>query len=417
MQPSRPDRRGAPTPRQLAVAIDRAVHPATAWALAASTIVFVTAGLSHGFDSGLRGALAAFVAWAIVRELAPRRALASLIAPFAAVAFAIPARTDMLACVGVLLASRIALRSVGDPLTGLDRVLLVGFAAWCATRPEGLPVAVVLAAVLLGRRGRRGWAALGWRDARCGTRRRLARGDAHDAPGLGRARAGGAGAARPAGRRIARAARVAAPATPAHARRPRPWAPARCATAQQPPGRRRVRGRGGAWTGSAGAFALSSASAAVVAGRARAARRKGAGRPIGYAVAMTNRRSEGREPGGLMPSESIRTIGRRRWSVVIIRKSRKDIELMQRSGALLAEVHDLLAPLVQVGVTTAELDRSPRSTSVPAAACRPSRATRDSRPPSARASTRRWSTASRTRSRSPRATCSRSTAASRCAAG
>jgi len=30
---------------------------------------------------------------------------------------------------------------------------------------------------------------------------------------------------------------------------------------------------------------------------------------------------------------------------------------MQRSGAVLARVHDLLAPLVQVGVTTAELDR------------------------------------------------------------
>lgn len=42
---------------------------------------------------------------------------------------------------------------------------------------------------------------------------------------------------------------------------------------------------------------------------------------------------------------------------MIIRKSAKDIEFMQRSGALLAEVHDLLAPLVQEGVTTAELDR------------------------------------------------------------
>lgn len=41
---------------------------------------------------------------------------------------------------------------------------------------------------------------------------------------------------------------------------------------------------------------------------------------------------------------------------MIIRKSRKDIELMQRSGAVLAQVHDLLAPMVQPGVTTAELD-------------------------------------------------------------
>lgn len=42
---------------------------------------------------------------------------------------------------------------------------------------------------------------------------------------------------------------------------------------------------------------------------------------------------------------------------MIIRKSKKDIELMQRSGAVLAEVHELLAPLVQPGATTAELDR------------------------------------------------------------
>ncbi len=42
---------------------------------------------------------------------------------------------------------------------------------------------------------------------------------------------------------------------------------------------------------------------------------------------------------------------------MIIRKSAKDIELMQRSGEVLAQVHDLLAPLVRTGVTTAELDR------------------------------------------------------------
>jgi methionyl aminopeptidase len=43
---------------------------------------------------------------------------------------------------------------------------------------------------------------------------------------------------------------------------------------------------------------------------------------------------------------------------VIIRKSQKDIELMQRSGAVLAQVHDLLAPMVKVGVTTRELDEA-----------------------------------------------------------
>jgi hypothetical protein len=122
-------------------------HPATAWALTASTIVLVGAGVSHGIDAGTRGALTVFLAWAIVRELAPRRFLASALAPFAAVAFAIPANTDVLSCVGVLLAARIAARSTGAAPTLLDCLLLVPLAAWLATRPEGLPVALVLAAV------------------------------------------------------------------------------------------------------------------------------------------------------------------------------------------------------------------------------------------------------------------------------
>lgn len=41
---------------------------------------------------------------------------------------------------------------------------------------------------------------------------------------------------------------------------------------------------------------------------------------------------------------------------MIIRKSAKDIELMQRSGAVLAATHDLLATKIEVGITTRELD-------------------------------------------------------------
>ena len=41
---------------------------------------------------------------------------------------------------------------------------------------------------------------------------------------------------------------------------------------------------------------------------------------------------------------------------MIIRKSPKDLERMARSGAVLAACHDLLAPMVQPGVTTRELD-------------------------------------------------------------
>lgn len=123
-------------------------HPATAWALGASTSVFITASLAHGIGSGFRGAVAVFIAWAITRELAPKRFLASALAPVAAVAFAIPADTDLLSCVGVLLAARIASRTVGDPPTLFDCIALVALAGWLATRPPGLPVALVLAAVV-----------------------------------------------------------------------------------------------------------------------------------------------------------------------------------------------------------------------------------------------------------------------------
>lgn len=122
-------------------------HPPVAWAWVASTIVLVAAGVSHGLEAGLRGAVAVFLAWAITRELAPKRALASFLAPFAGVAFAIPAETDLLSCLGVLVATRIALRPAGRPPTMVDAVLLVGLTAALAMRPIGLPVGLVLAAV------------------------------------------------------------------------------------------------------------------------------------------------------------------------------------------------------------------------------------------------------------------------------
>lgn len=123
-------------------------HPATAWALSTSFAVFVSASLAHGISGGFRGGVAAFLAWAITRELAPKRAVASMLAPFAAVAFAIPGDTDLLACTGVLLGARVASRSVGDPPTLLDCIALVPIVAWLASRPAGLPVALVLAAIV-----------------------------------------------------------------------------------------------------------------------------------------------------------------------------------------------------------------------------------------------------------------------------
>lgn len=121
---------------------------APAWAWFASLVVFLSTWNSHGFDSGVRGGLAVYIGWAIVRELAPARPLPSLYAPFAVVAFAIPAETDVLACATVLVAARVAARTVGDPPTWLDCVALVGLASWAATRDVGLAAALVLAAVV-----------------------------------------------------------------------------------------------------------------------------------------------------------------------------------------------------------------------------------------------------------------------------
>lgn len=110
--------------------------------------MFLGTWSSHGLGSGARGGMAVFLGWAIVRELAPRRWLAAALAPVAVVAFAIPGETDLLACWCVLMAVRIASRSVGEPPTTLDLVLLAPFAAWVATRPAGLPAALVLAAIV-----------------------------------------------------------------------------------------------------------------------------------------------------------------------------------------------------------------------------------------------------------------------------
>lgn len=123
-------------------------HPAVAWVWFASIAVGSATAIAHGAGSGVRGALAVFLCWAIVRELAPRRALPALLAPVAAVAFAIPGDTDLLACWCVLVAARVAAGTARATPTLLDLALLVPFAAFASTRPAGLPAAVVLSAVV-----------------------------------------------------------------------------------------------------------------------------------------------------------------------------------------------------------------------------------------------------------------------------
>ncbi len=119
----------------------------TAWAWFASIVVFFGAGHAHGWLHGARGGIAALLAWSIARELAPRRTVAAAIAPLLAIPYAIPALTDLVACLGALLVARVTLRGASRRLTIVDHGVLVALTGWLATRPEGLPVALVLAAV------------------------------------------------------------------------------------------------------------------------------------------------------------------------------------------------------------------------------------------------------------------------------
>lgn len=122
-------------------------HPATGWMWFCAWVIGLSTWHSHGFSHGVRGFLVAVLAWAITRELAPGRAWPAILAPLLAIPFAIPSDSDVLACFAVLLAARVASRSVGDAPTRLDSLALLGMAAWAATRLAGLPAAVVLAAV------------------------------------------------------------------------------------------------------------------------------------------------------------------------------------------------------------------------------------------------------------------------------
>src|SRR3712207_8284344 len=59
-----------------------------------------------------------------------------------------PPRSTLFPYTTLFRSARIAARTVGDPPTLLDCVVLVPFAGWVASRPAGLPVALVLAAIV-----------------------------------------------------------------------------------------------------------------------------------------------------------------------------------------------------------------------------------------------------------------------------
>lgn len=114
----------------------------------AAVVVGIATWSAHGFHHGVRSALEVLLAWATTRELAPKRAWPSLLAPILVIPFAIPNHTDLVACAVVLLAARITARTVGDPPTLFDCAIVSALGIWAAHRLAGLPTAVVLSATL-----------------------------------------------------------------------------------------------------------------------------------------------------------------------------------------------------------------------------------------------------------------------------
>ncbi|HSG79364.1 MAG TPA: hypothetical protein VLD62_07290 [Acidimicrobiia bacterium] len=101
-------------------------------------------GFAEAFVAGARAGGGTFLGWAIARELDPDRPWSAGVA--AVLAFVVSFIGDpMLAVAGVaLLASRIAVRSTGLHPTPVDLLVVIGAAAYAATRTGGFPVAVVL---------------------------------------------------------------------------------------------------------------------------------------------------------------------------------------------------------------------------------------------------------------------------------
>lgn len=127
-------------------------RPLEAYALGWALVVGIGAAVSHDPWSGVRGGGAVLFAWMITREIAPGARWPALLAPPLALAAAIPGRSDLLACFTVLVAARLAVRSVGDQPTTIDGVGLVVLAGVASVTPVGLPAALVLAAMLMGER-------------------------------------------------------------------------------------------------------------------------------------------------------------------------------------------------------------------------------------------------------------------------
>jgi hypothetical protein len=125
---------------------------AAAFAAGAVGSVVAFAGGSGILDSlgwGVAAGGAAFVAWAVGREVDPDRTLVAGAAAPVAAAFVAVGRPSLVASGAVMLAARVAARTTGWPVGPVDLVVLAGLAGWSTAVPAGVPAGIVLGAVLV----------------------------------------------------------------------------------------------------------------------------------------------------------------------------------------------------------------------------------------------------------------------------
>jgi hypothetical protein len=105
-------------------------------------------GVGSAARSGLLAGGSAFLAWAIAREIDPDDPVPAAVAAVAAPFVVLIGDPGLGVMATGLLAARILVRSTGLVPRPTDLVVVAGFAWYVATRPGGLPAALVLAAAV-----------------------------------------------------------------------------------------------------------------------------------------------------------------------------------------------------------------------------------------------------------------------------
>ena len=111
--------------------------------------IYDGAGFADAAVAGVAPGLGVFASWAIARELHPDDPRAATVACVVATGLLFIGFPALGVCFGILFAARIAARTVGQSLTPLDLVVLIGFAFYLATDAVGVPAAAGLGVAMI----------------------------------------------------------------------------------------------------------------------------------------------------------------------------------------------------------------------------------------------------------------------------